>query len=303
VNWFGQRRWIVRAALASLWRARGSVAASVLTVTIALCLSGLAGLLQTQVRLLQDHWHDKVEISVYLCTRDSTATQCLGATSAPRIAELRELITDTPGVTRVYFESPQEAFSEFQRRFAGTEIARSVGPDALPGSFRVKLATDAPRAEIVEAWGTLTGVEIAQDQRRMLNGFFAVVGRVRLGSLLFAGAQSLAASAMIAHLLRTSLRHRRREIEIMSLVGAPPRLLRGPFVLESVLVCVAAGALSTGVLLAGVSALGPMVNDSGMLLARTIDQRDVLRVASILGAVSILGGWALSRWTLRRSLR
>lgn len=303
MNWLERQLWVLRSATRSLLRTRGSAAAAVLTVAITLSLSGLAALLQIQVVLLQDHWQDKVELSAYLCTNDSAAAHCAGEPGAERIDELGVQIALLEGVARVYFESPAQAYTEFQRRFQGTEIARSVEPDALPGSFRIKLDSGASRDVVVRAIAAKSDVEVVQDQKRMLNGFFTVISRVRVGSLVFAAAQSLTAVMMIAHLLRTSLRYRRREVEIMSLVGAPPRLVRGPFVFEALAVCGIASVLSASVLSAGVAAMGPMLDDSGALLARTIGVADVLRVSIVLMALSLVGGWVVSRWTLRHALR
>ena len=114
--------------------------ALIISVAVSLALLGSALLVKTQVERMKGYWYDKIEVSVYLCGENSTAINCKGPfTEAQRLNVQSILQSMTPTVQKIYFESSDEAFTHFKQQFKGTAIVSSVGADALPASFRVKL--------------------------------------------------------------------------------------------------------------------------------------------------------------------
>ncbi|MDH5334280.1 MAG: FtsX-like permease family protein, partial [Thermoleophilia bacterium] len=123
------------------------------------------------------------------------------------------------------------------------------------------------------------------------------------GVFLVAVVVLLAASVLlIANTIRLSIFSRRREIEVMKLVGATNWFVRGPFMLEGLL-CGAAGAISAVVLLL----LGKEIALPAIL--GHIDTSDDVRALGFtLTAVILIGvglgvGALGSGITLRRYLR
>jgi cell division transport system permease protein len=107
---------------------------------------------------------------------------------------------------------------------------------------------------------------------------------------------------LIGNTIRLSLFARRREVEVMKLVGATDWFIRWPFVIEGVLVGAAGALLALAVLaITKVALLDPLANNWTLIAApRTIPF--VWLVAVLLGAgigVSALG----SGLSLRRFLR
>jgi hypothetical protein len=93
-------------------------------------------------------WVGTVDVSVFL------------RSSAPPadVAALRPRLTALPGVTKVYFESADEAYAEFQRLYTcSTDVSRS----AVPASYRLVLApmTRAKRDSLVTRIRAMSGVE------------------------------------------------------------------------------------------------------------------------------------------------
>ena len=119
---------------------------------------------------------------------------------------------------------------------------------------------------------------------------------------LLAALLALASLLLVANTIRLSMYARRREIEVMKLVGATDWFIRWPFVIEGVLV----GALGgiTAIVLLGVvkvSLVDPLASDFA-LIASPDTMNFPLLVAILLAAavgVSALG----SGLSLRRFLR
>jgi cell division transport system permease protein len=125
---------------------------------------------------------------------------------------------------------------------------------------------------------------------------------VQWGGIAFAGLLTIASILLIANTIRLSLYARRREVEVMRLVGATNWFIRWPFVIEGVLVG-AVGAVTAIIVLAivKIALLDPLF--SGWALVggiRTIAFPALLAILMGSGvAVSAIG----SGVSLRRFLR
>jgi cell division transport system permease protein len=112
----------------------------------------------------------------------------------------------------------------------------------------------------------------------------------------------VASLLLISNTIRLSLFSRRREVEVMKLVGATDWFIRWPFVIEGVVLGTLGGGLAIALLLVGkVALLDPLASDFALIAApQTVSFAALavlLLVASIL--VSALG----SGLSLRRFLR
>jgi cell division transport system permease protein len=159
-----------------------------------------------------------------------------------------------PVVDKVYYESQSEAFSHFQERFKGSAIAQNVTADQLPESFRVKLKDPTQFGVVVSAFTGRPGVDVVQDQRTILEKFFKLLGVLRDGALAVGLASVLTAALLISNTLRIAAFNRRRETNVMKLVGATSWSIQLPFLLEGIFSAFVGWMLATG-LLAGIKSV------------------------------------------------
>jgi cell division transport system permease protein len=111
-----------------------------------------------------------------------------------------------------------------------------------------------------------------------------------------------AATLLIGNTLRLSIFARRREIEVMKLVGASNWFVRGPFMIEGLLVGFAGSVAAVILLLISKAVLAPMLHWHG---THTSDAKALAfsLISLILVALGLLLGAAASGVTLRRFLR
>jgi cell division transport system permease protein len=100
--------------------------AVIMTMWVSLSLFGAGLLANQQVELMKGRWYDKIEISIFLCTKDTRGDQCepgQDATQAQKDA-IQAMLQSNPEVADggVYFETKQEAYAEFQRAYEGSPI-------------------------------------------------------------------------------------------------------------------------------------------------------------------------------------
>jgi cell division transport system permease protein len=223
--------------------------AVIVTVAISLSMLGIGLLANSQVKAMKDYWYDKIEVSVFLCGPLSESASCsAGAVTAAQRLSIQQDLKALPVVQDVYYESQSEAFSRFQERFKGSAISQNVTADQLPESFRVKLQDPTQFAVIVSAFTGRPGVDVVQDQRSILDKFFKLLGVLRNGALLIGLFSVLTAGLLISNTLRIAAFNRRRETNVMKLVGASSFSIQLPFLLEGLFSAVIGWIFASGIL-------------------------------------------------------
>jgi len=204
----------------------------ILTTAISLGLLGGGLLVVRLIDKMQTLYSDKVEVSVYL-TNDVSAND-KNCAQQP-CSGLREALTQTSGVESVTYENRDQAYARFKQIFSSQpELIKLARPDALPGSFRVKLADSSRSDVIIKAFTGKPGVKSVDDQGQFLSRFFDVLNGIRNAVFAVALIQALAAMLLISNTIQVSAYTRRTEVGIMRLVGATRWYTQLPFLLEAV---------------------------------------------------------------------
>lgn len=221
------------------------LAALVVTIAISLSLLGAGLLVRQQVAQMKGYWFDKVEVSLFLCTRNSDVPSCAGAVTPEQKAVIREQLDAlSPLVQEVYFETSEEAYERFQEQFKGSPIAESATPEDLGESFRVKLS-DPDRYEVItSAFTGVPGVERVDDQKQVLDKLFRLLDGLQAAALFIAAAMLLVTLLLVGNAMRLAAHSRQRETGIMRLVGASNWYIQLPFVLEAIVAAVVGGGLA-----------------------------------------------------------
>jgi cell division transport system permease protein len=279
--------------------------ALIITFAVSLGLFGGALLVRDQVSTMKDYWYDKVEVSIFLCTKNSDAASCAGGqvTDAQKAQIQADLDSLKPLVQEVYYESSQEAYQRFKEQFKNSPIAQNASPDALPESFRVKLSDPQQYNVIATAFSGRPGVDNVVDQRTLLDKFFKVLGGLQQLALLIAGSMILVTILLIANAMRVAAFNRRRETGIMRLVGASDFYIQMPFLLEAA-IGAAVGAGFAALSLVGVKAiLIDRVLTPQFTITPFIGWDSVLQASLLLLLLGVVLACVTAFVSLRRYLR
>jgi cell division transport system permease protein len=220
--------------------------AVIITVAVSLGLFGASLLVRAQVSTMKDFWYDKVEVSLFLCSKGSDTPSCGGeaVTAAQRDQIKADLESLRPLVEDIFYESKAEAYARFQEQFKNSPIANNVTENALPESFRVKLSDPTSYEVVASAFSGRPGVEQVNDQRQILDKFFRLLGGLQLIALLIALSMLVVTVLLIVNTMRVAAFSRRRETSIMRLVGASNFYIQLPFLLEAALAAAVGGVLA-----------------------------------------------------------
>jgi cell division transport system permease protein len=234
------------------------------------------------------------------------------ATDAEK-AQLRTTLTALPNVKSVQYIPKEQALAKMQKQ--NKEAFALLGSNPLPDSFRltptdpdgVKAIVDdlAPRAAAIDGGQReprLPAIDEVRNREQDTDKILSATGLVKGVTAGLAILFTLASIALVANTIRLSIFARRREVEVMKLVGATNWFIRWPFVIEGMIVGLLGGAMAVLLLTIGKQTfIDPLSARFALLAApNTIDFG--LLVAILLAAcvvVSALG----SGLTLRRFLR
>ena len=231
--------YMARETLRNLRRNLTLTLASILTVAVSLSLLGIALLLQRGVSNATDRWQDGVEFIVFL---------------EPEITEnqlglVQDEIERSAAIESYRYVDQEESYREFNEDFfpENPEITQLVTPEIIPPSYRIiprQLSAEA--IEIVASgFETKPGVKKvvrATDEIQKIEKATDVIRWIVLGS----GAILLGTGLLlILNTIRMAIFARRREIEVMKLVGASNSFILVPFMLEGTFQGLVGAALGT----------------------------------------------------------
>jgi cell division transport system permease protein len=294
-------RWtfFLREALRGLRRSSAPALAATLTVVLTAVVLGVFIPIVQATTGTANEVRSRVVVDVYV--KDS-ATQL-------QQAELRGAIEATANVKSVEFISKGEALERAQEKNpkAFQEGAELLGSNPLPASFRVTPEDPDRLDEIVDRLNAggepqLAAIDEVRDREEDTDKILSATGLVKALTAGLAVLLVFASVALIANTIRLSVFARRREVEVMKLVGATNWFIRWPFVIEGVIVGFLGGVLAVLLLAIVKTTFVDPLSDRFALLAapNTIDFPllvALLMLACV--AVSALG----SGITLRRFLR
>jgi cell division transport system permease protein len=289
----------LREALRGLRRSSAPALAALLTVLLTALVLGVFIPIVQATTGTANEVRSRVVVDVYVsdsATDDETA-------------ELRQALMSTPNVQSVEFISKGEALARAEEKNpkAFREGAELLGSNPLPASFRVTPEDPDRIREIVDTLvpngrPRLTAIDEVRNREEETDKILSATGLVKGLTAALAGLLVLASIALVANTIRLSVFARRREVEVMKLVGATNWFIRWPFVIEGVIVGFFGGLLAVLLLtVAKETLIDPLSEDFALLAAP--DTIDFPLLATLLMLACVVVSALGSGITLRRFLR
>jgi cell division transport system permease protein len=280
-------------AVRSIGANLSTTVAATMTVLIGMFLLGLFIALFSWVNSWTNHVRKDVLVKVFF-VQDATPQQ---------INAVQSKLLTFPETKTVVFVSKEDALKRMKEKYP--ELTQNLSSNPLPPAFEVTPNdADQVKALATKLQPLPAGVDKVDYAEKKTERILAVTNVIKyiflLGSLILLAASTI----LIANTIRLSIFSRRREIEVMKLVGASNWFVRGPFMLEG-LICGLIGAIAAVVLLvvAKEFALPVIEGHSSTFREDDVHALGFPLVALILVGVSLLVGAAGSGITLRRFLR
>lgn len=278
-----------------------SLAAIVTTVVTVVLLGMLIPIFQT-AQGKSEEVRDQLNVQ-YALYDDATKAE---------IAKLRGELEAVPHVASVAFISKKKALTTLEGELKDKTIVEELHSNPLPNSFEVK-ADDASNLPAIReavfpdgAKGKAISPIISNefDRQQSAAKIEQVTSALKIVLTVITALLVLASLMLIGNTIRLSIYTRRREVEVMRLVGATRWFIRWPFMIEGVVVGFAGGLVAILILWLGkITIVDPLSNSIGVLAAQNNSTLGFPALIAILFAASIVVSTIGSGVTLRRFLK
>jgi cell division transport system permease protein len=226
--------YFVRETLISLRRNLLMTLAGIMTVAISLFLFGGIMLLSRLVDHGTTRWRHGVELEIFMNVKATDS----------QISDMREALKGEQRIKSFRYLNHDDAYQVFKGLYRDDPaLFNSVGPNDLPPSFRI-VPKDAKDTDLIQhEFEARAGVWKVITAKQQVKNMLTAVRIIRL--VFFAMAAVLLASSLflIVNTIRLATFARRREIEVMKLVGASNWFVRVPFMAEGFV----QGAIGAGI--------------------------------------------------------
>ena len=275
--------------------------AAIVTIAVTVLLIGVLVPVLDASGSKTDDVRSQLELKVFLFD-DATNNE---------ISNLQDKIGAIPHVENVEYVSPAAALKILEDRLQDKNLLDQLNSNPLPPAFNVKVdnpdnlesvqtalsppdSTGKPQPISAAIDEIVTG-----DQTQQIR---EVTGAVKILLAVIAVLLAIASVFLVGNTIRLSIYARRREVEVMQLVGATNWFIRWPFVIEGLVVGLFGALIAVGILFLGkVTIVDPLSDNFALVENLNTISFGPLIAALVTGAmvVAALG----SGVTLRRFLR
>jgi cell division transport system permease protein len=235
-------------------------------------------------------------------------------TTPAEIADAKQKVEAVPGVASVTFISKQEALTTLKSELKDKSIVEELHTNPLPASLQVKAADASDLSQIEkEVMGTTSGGTAHPVSSAISNPFSRqqstakiekVTSALKIVLTVIMALLILASLLLVGNTIRLSIFTRRREVEVMRLVGATRWFIRWPFVIEGVVVGFMGGLIAILILWIGkITIVDPLSDTNSFAAAQHNGTLAFPALVAILFGAAILVSTIGSGVTLRRFLR
>jgi cell division transport system permease protein len=253
--------YFLREALRRIWVSKRTSFVAVAMIAISLLIVGLFLLVAENLGRAAEEWQGKSRVIVYL---DPNATP-------QQMQTIEQFLSTRKEFARRRLVSREEALARFKSYFANlSEVVGQLDENPFPPSYEIEIDPRIAQSRaFLQNMGTLrvmSGVDQVQYDWEWIARLRRVVNVINIAGLVAGGVLAIAAAFTIANVIRLTMMLYREEIEIMRLVGATERIIRGPFLIEGFLQGTIGAIVAIALLYAGYEAARRALAPSASIL-------------------------------------
>jgi len=279
-------RFALNSAWQSFWRNLAVSLAAVVSITLILILAGVNLLVGHAFSQVLDGFRDKVsEMSINVA--DDTPLTSVYA--------FQQQLQGDPRVATVKFVTKEEALAQFVADPNNAVLSQQIQGNPLDAKLevRVRSLNDVAGVDsMARQWPGVDPTDPTNYQGEFVTRMLQLSQWLSLAGIGLMAILVVVSVVIVMNTIRTAVYHRRKEIEVMKLVGATEWFVRGPFVLEGIMTGVIAAAIALSLLVISYSPAVSRFSADITFIPLTYDPtfisslaRDLLVGGALLGAL------------------
>ena len=226
----------IRQALQQIWRNKGMSTASVFAITAMLLILGLFFVITVNINLFTEmlkNNYNEVEVFLNDDVKKSDAENIM------------KKIDAEPGVKSSAYRSKTEAMKIMKARWGeNSYLLDSLGDNPLPSSIVVTVDSMSTADNVIKMVKGTDGVEDVKYYQETVKKLTKITNFLKLAAMIIMVFLIIVSIVVVSNTIKLTVFARAKEIEIMKYIGATNWFIRGPFLIEGILIGVISSAVS-----------------------------------------------------------
>lgn len=230
----------VKQGFKQVFRNRAMSAASMFSITAMLLILGLFFILVVNVNMVTETAKKQFDsIQIYL----------LDETPYEEAIAMKETLLSMEGVKEVTYQSKEQALEEWKITKWGDKsyLLEGIEPNPLPNSLIIQVSYLESADSVVEKAKTFQGIEDIKYYKSTVDQIMKVTNFIQWGALIVIIFLVIISVIVVSNTVKLTVLAREREISIMKYIGATNWFIRGPFLVEGIVIGIISAAISVGV--------------------------------------------------------
>lgn len=230
----------IKQGFKQIFRNRTMSAASMFSITAMLLILGLFFILVVNVNMVAETAKKQFDtIQVYL----------LDETTYEEAQVMLNNLRNTEGVSEANYLTNEQAMDKWKEKWGENAYLLDglKGGNPLPNSLLIKVDRIEAADAVVAMVKTFDGIEDVKYYKSAVDQIMSVTQFIQLGALIIIIFLVFVSVVVVSNTVKLTVLAREREISIMKYVGATNWFIRGPFLVEGILIGVISAAIAVGV--------------------------------------------------------
>lgn len=214
--------------------------ASVFSITAMLLILGLFFVLIVNINMAAESAkQDYDTVQVYL----------LNTTTYEQAEDMISEVNGLRGVSKATYLSKEDALQDWKSDWGESAylLDSLAGDNPLPNSVVVDVETLETSDTVVEALKKFPGVEDVKYYKETVEKLVKITNAIQIAALIIMGFLVVVSTVVVSNTIKLTVLARAREIHIMKYVGATNWFIRGPFLIEGIIIGLISAGISVGI--------------------------------------------------------
>ena len=227
----------IKQAFVQIFRNRGMSAASIFSILAMLLILGLVFIIVVNINLFTEivkQDYDQVEVFI---VDDATQEQ---------IQEVMSSIERQPGVASVEYRSEEDALRIMKERWGESGyLLDSLGENPLPASIMISVDSLDDASSVASYAGSFEIIEDVQYYKETVDKLTKITHFLQIAGMIIMAFLVVVSVVVVSNTIKLTVMAREDEIHIMKYVGANNWFIRGPFMVEGIVIGLLAAVISS----------------------------------------------------------
>ena len=251
----------LKQAVTQVMRNKTMAFTSLFSITAMLLILGIFFILAVNVNLMTESAKDQFDmVEVYL----------LDETEDQQVSQIMDSVRSLSYVDSVEYLDKDDAMAEMKDRWGENGyLLEGLSENPLPRSIRIKLINIEDSQQLVDYVSTFDGIENVKYNQSEVNKILKITNSIQVGALMVIIFLIIVSIVVVSNTVKLTVLARGREISIMKYVGATNWFIRGPFLIEGIIIGIFAALISSAIICFAYSLLTAGISQQMLVLFST----------------------------------